>query len=188
MLRFQFLRHVSKALFFTKIALKLGYFCKKMQHFPALGALPPAAGDFAPRPTVSGSWGLFPQTLNTAPPLRIFGYALDQKGLKIESFLQKTQDFFFCVFSETPSKVTNFNISHMSILSVESMSNNLASALLFLLCLFCARSSLLKIVLSNRNLTKKGLEIESFLQKTQEFFLRFFLRPRPKSQILTSHT
>ena len=46
-----------------------------------LGALPPnpqppAAGGFAPRPPLaSGSWGLCPQTPQTAPPLRISGYA-----------------------------------------------------------------------------------------------------------------
>ena len=31
----------QKGLFFTKIALKLSYFCKKMQNFRALGAPPP---------------------------------------------------------------------------------------------------------------------------------------------------
>ena len=41
MLRCQFLCHVLKALFFIKIALKLSYFCKKMQNFRALGTLPP---------------------------------------------------------------------------------------------------------------------------------------------------
>ena len=41
MLRCQFLCHVLKALFFIKIALKLSYFCKKMQNFRALGAPPP---------------------------------------------------------------------------------------------------------------------------------------------------
>ena len=72
MLRCQFLCHVLKALFFIKIALKLSYFCKKMQNFRALGVppqatgglrfptqatgatppdpQPPAAGGFAPRP------------------------------------------------------------------------------------------------------------------------------------------
>ena len=46
-----------------------------------LGALPPnpqpqAAGGFAPRlPLASGGWGLRPQTPQTAPPLRISGYA-----------------------------------------------------------------------------------------------------------------
>ena len=38
MLHCQILCHVSKALCFIKIALKLRYFCKKMQNFRALGA------------------------------------------------------------------------------------------------------------------------------------------------------
>ena len=54
--------------------------------------------------------------------------------------------------------------------------------------LFCAHFALLKTGLSNRNLTKKGLKIKSFLQKVQKFFLPFFfLDPRQKSQILTPH-
>ena len=37
---------------------------------------PPAAGGFAPTPPLaSGGWGLCPQTPQTAPPLRISGYA-----------------------------------------------------------------------------------------------------------------
>ena len=49
----QFPCHVLKALFFIKIALKLSYFCKKMQNFRALGIraqtpVPPTAGAFAP--------------------------------------------------------------------------------------------------------------------------------------------
>ena len=40
MLRWQFLYHVLKALFFIKIALKLSYICKKMQNLLELGALP----------------------------------------------------------------------------------------------------------------------------------------------------
>ena len=52
---------------------------------------------------------------------------------------------------------------------------------------FCARFALLKTGHSNRNLTKKSLKIESFLQKTQKFFCVFFLRPRLKSQILAPH-
>ena len=40
MLRNQFLRHVFKALFFIKIALKLSYFCKKMQIFERWGLRP----------------------------------------------------------------------------------------------------------------------------------------------------
>ena len=62
MLRCQFLCHVLIALFFIKIALKLSYFCKKMQIFQALGAPPPD-------PRISGGWGLRPQT----PSLRHLG-------------------------------------------------------------------------------------------------------------------
>ena len=55
MLRCQFLCHVLKALFFIKTALKLSYFCKKMQNFQALGAPPPD-------PRASGGWRLRPRT------------------------------------------------------------------------------------------------------------------------------
>ena len=55
-------------------------------------------------------------------------------------------------------------------ISLERTSNNLVCALQFFLCLFCARCVLLKTGHSNRNLTKKGLKIESF----------FFLRPPSK--------
>ena len=79
MLRCQFLCHVLKALFFIKIALKLSYFCKKMQTFQALGTplpdlhWPPAAGGGAPTPPP------------TAPPLRIFGYAPeDSTGVRLD--------------------------------------------------------------------------------------------------------
>ena len=48
-------------------------------------------------------------------------------------------------------------------ISLERTSNNLACALQFFLCLFCARFVLLKTGHLNRNLTKKGLKIESFL-------------------------
>ena len=83
------------AMFFIKIALKLSYFCKKMQNFRALEAapqtpMPPAAGGFVPRPPASGGWGLRiqipidlgrlrttpPDPQNSPPPLRSFGYAL----------------------------------------------------------------------------------------------------------------
>ena len=37
--------------------------------------VPRAAEGFAPKPPASGGWGLCPQTPNTAPPLRISGYA-----------------------------------------------------------------------------------------------------------------
>ena len=48
MLRCQFLCLVLKALVFIKIALKLSYFCKKMQNFRTLGALPPDPQDSPP--------------------------------------------------------------------------------------------------------------------------------------------
>ena len=55
MLRCQFLCHVLKAIFFITIALKLSYFCKKMQNFRAPGA-PPS------NPRASAGWRLCPQT------------------------------------------------------------------------------------------------------------------------------
>ena len=67
----------------------------------------------------------------------------------------------------------------LRIISLERTPNNLAYALQFFLCLFGARFALLKTGLSNRNLIKKGLKTESFLQKTQNFFV-FFLRPPSK--------
>ena len=69
MLRCQFLSHVLKALFFMKVALKLSYFCKKMQKFRALGLCPQI-----PVPSAAGG-KLRPQTPKTALPLRICGYA-----------------------------------------------------------------------------------------------------------------
>ena len=65
----------------------------------------------------------------------------------------------------------------LRIISLRRTSNSLACALQCFLYLFCVRFALLKTGLSNRNLTKKGLKIESFLQKTQKFF---FLRPPSK--------
>ena len=67
MLRCQFLCHILKALFFIKIALKLSYFCKKMENFQALGAPP--------------------QIPNVASPLRISGYALKNREASSEQFL-----------------------------------------------------------------------------------------------------
>ena len=61
MLRCQFLCHVLKTLFFIKVALKLSYFCKKMQNFGTLGASPPDPQDSPPPPP--------------PPPLRMSGYA-----------------------------------------------------------------------------------------------------------------
>ena len=55
MLRCQFLCHVWKALFFIKIALKLGYFCKKMQNFRALGT-PPLDPRNSPPSPVANFW------------------------------------------------------------------------------------------------------------------------------------
>ena len=77
MLRCQFLCYVLKTLFLIKMALKLSYYCKKMQNFRAhlQTPVPPAAGGFAPRLPASGSWGLRLQTPKLAPPLRISGYA-----------------------------------------------------------------------------------------------------------------
>ena len=67
-----------------------------MQNFQALGAPPPdprasSTGGFAPKPQVSGSWGLRPKTPiglrrlgapppdpQNSPPLRISGYAPDE--------------------------------------------------------------------------------------------------------------
>ena len=63
---------------------------------------------------------------------------------------------------------------HLCIISLERASNNLACALQFFLCLFCARFALLKTGLSNQNLTKKGLKIELFLQKNAKNFCVFF--------------
>ena len=72
-------------------------------------------------------------------------------------------------------------------ISLERTFNNLVCAFQCFICLFCPRFALLKTGVSNRNLTKKGLTIESFLQKAQKFFEFFFRDPRLKSQILTPH-
>ena len=55
-------------------------------------------------------------------------------------------------------------------MSLERTSNNLACGFQCFSCLFCARFALLKTGHSNQNLTKKGLKIKSFLQKTLKFF------------------
>ena len=49
-----------KSIIFIKIAPKLGYICKKMQNFRALGAPPPD-------PRASGGWELCPHALKTTP-------------------------------------------------------------------------------------------------------------------------
>ena len=61
----------EKHYFFIKIALKLSYFCKKMQNFQALEAPPP---DFR----ASGSWSLRPQ-----PPLAFGGWRLRLQTQKL---------------------------------------------------------------------------------------------------------
>ena len=76
-------------------------------------------------------------------------------------------------------------------ISLERTSNNLACALQCFLCLFCARFSLLKTGLSNRNLTKKGLKIESFLQKTQKISSKvtnFVQSHKPPSTVTNLNT
>ena len=65
-------------------------------------------------------------------------------------------------------------------MSLEKSLNNLASALQFFLCLFSARFALLKTGHSNKSLSRKGLKIELFLQKTQKLFCVSFLRPPSK--------
>ena len=87
MLRCQFLCYVLKTLFFIKIALKLSYFCKKMQNFRA-----PMA-DFQKQifePRASGGWGLCPQTpslqqlsLRPQPPLTFGGWRLRPQTQKL---------------------------------------------------------------------------------------------------------
>ena len=67
MLRWQFLCHVLKALFFIKIALKLSYICKKCKICDRWGLrpqtpVPPAAGALLPDP-------------QNSPPLRTSGCA-----------------------------------------------------------------------------------------------------------------
>ena len=93
MLRCQFLCHVLKAIFFIKIALKLSYFCKKMQNFRALGAPPPdpcASGGWGlnPQTPISGSWGLCPQTPKRSPPLRISGYAPGSTSAQLQTIVK----------------------------------------------------------------------------------------------------
>ena len=112
MLRCQFLSHILKAIFFIKLALKLSYFCKKMQNFRALGAPPPDL-------RASGSWGLCTQTpslrqVGASPPdpqtwppsLRISGYALDHKCATIDKLPLPIT--FFHVLTKKKKNATNY--------------------------------------------------------------------------------
>ena len=69
MLRCQFLCYVLKTSFFIKIALKLSYFCKKMQNFRVRGGSPPDAIG------LRRLEALPPDPKINPPPLRISGYA-----------------------------------------------------------------------------------------------------------------
>ena len=68
-------------IFFIKIVLKLNYFCKKMKNFRALGVLRPSASGAPKPPLASVGWGSAPRSPQTAPPLRIFGFAPDSSRL-----------------------------------------------------------------------------------------------------------
>ena len=103
-------------------------------------------------------------TAKAALPKKSLVFAALQIANNLSPIAKKLQ-LYFLIFRE---------------ISLERTSNNLACALQFVLCLFCARFALLKTGLINQNLTKQGLKIESFLQKTQKFFCVFFLRPPSK--------
>ena len=103
MLRSQFLCYVLKTSFFIKIALKLNYFCKKMQNLRALGAPPPD-----PKPPLAfGGWRLRPQTQKLAPHceflatrlvpflVKTFFWSSPEFGKKSVLFLVNT--FFFAL-------------------------------------------------------------------------------------------
>ena len=70
MLHCQFLCYVLKPLFFIKIALKLSYFCKKMQNFRALGTPPPdpRASGGCPAPIVLRRLEAPPPNPKISPP------------------------------------------------------------------------------------------------------------------------
>ena len=100
MLRCQFLHYVLKTLFFIKIALKLSYFCKKMQNFRVLSPPAPIGLRLLEAPP--------PDPKITSPPLQISGYAPGSvfgedlffglhvnSGKKSVAFLVKT--FFFAL-------------------------------------------------------------------------------------------
>ena len=89
MLRCEFLCHVLKALFFIKIALKLSYFCKKMQNFQGLEA-PPQTPRCLRR---LGAKLSDPQ--NSPPPLRITGYAPDHIPVSVPTLRRASERKFF---------------------------------------------------------------------------------------------
>ena len=97
-------------------------------------------------------------TAKAAPPKKSLVFAAQQIANNLSPIAKKLQ-LHFLAFCK---------------ISLERTSNNLACALQCFLCLFCARFALLKTGHSSRNLTKKGLKIESLLQKTQKFFCVFF--------------
>ena len=71
--------HVSIALIFVKIGLKLSYFCQKNKKISSAGESAPtpyASSGWGPcpqTPIASGGWGIRPQTPATPPPLADFG-------------------------------------------------------------------------------------------------------------------
>ena len=72
--------------------------CPQTPSLQQLGASPPAAGGFAPRPPLaSGGWGLSPQTPQTAPPLRISGYAPGQDTCEI--LISAAELMFLCMYA-----------------------------------------------------------------------------------------
>ena len=107
MLRCQFLCYVLKTIFFVKIALKLNYFCKKMQSFRALGAQPPdpplASGSRGPRPqTPKLSSPLHCEFLDTRPPENsiIFHFVVQ---IPILLYLKKQKIFAFFLSTKNPA-------------------------------------------------------------------------------------
>ena len=132
MLRWRFLCHISKALFFIKIALKLSYlFVKKCKILEGWGLhpqtpVPPAAGGFAPRPPVSGSWGLASRPPNTAPHCKFLATRLLLSTAKILSTSKRIL---------IPSKVAQWLLYNKCIFSIASPLNffpRLASFLTYL--------------------------------------------------------
>ena len=70
----QFLSHVLKALFFNQNSPKMKLFLQKNAKFSSATPVSQAAGGFAPKPYWPPASGCS-TTPNTAPQLRIFGYA-----------------------------------------------------------------------------------------------------------------